>query len=196
MTQPRPNTSPPDGYSVPPSAYAQPGHPPPAAPGGAPLADFGTRLAAYLLDRVIIGVAVLIPTLVVTVLLVLRFVDVAGHTPSDRPPDLRPLVGLWLATFATLLVLSTIVQYLYLVTYQSRTGQTIGKRAMRLRVVSAVDGGPMTVPAARKRFLVEVGGSLLGPLAYLDGLWQLWDQPHRQCLHDKWAQTVVVKVAP
>ena len=30
-------------------------------------------------------------------------------------------------------------------------------------------------------------------LPWLDGLWQLWDKPLRQCLHDKAADTVVVK---
>ena len=32
--------------------------------------------------------------------------------------------------------------------------------------------------------------------SYLDGLWQLWDKPFLQTLHDKAAQTVVVKVWP
>jgi hypothetical protein len=30
-------------------------------------------------------------------------------------------------------------------------------------------------------------------LQLIDGLWQLWDQPYRQCLHDKWPGTIVVK---
>jgi hypothetical protein len=34
------------------------------------------------------------------------------------------------------------------------------------------------------------------PLAgFGDGLWQLWDKPWQQCLHDKFAGTVVVKVS-
>jgi uncharacterized RDD family membrane protein YckC len=49
---------------------------------------------------------------------------------------------------------------------------------------------------AAKRYLVEnVGGTLVPFLFYLDGLWQLWDKPYQQTLHDKFAQTVVVKVA-
>ena len=31
---------------------------------------------------------------------------------------------------------------------------------------------------------------------WIDGLWQLWDQPYKQCLHDKWPGTVVIKVVP
>ena len=45
-----------------------------------------------------------------------------------------------------------------------------------------------------KRFLISDVAALFVPfLNWLDGLWQLWDQPYRQCLHDKFAQTVVVK---
>jgi hypothetical protein len=29
----------------------------------------------------------------------------------------------------------------------------------------------------------------------IDGFWQLWDKPFQQTLHDKAAQTVVVKVS-
>ena len=31
-------------------------------------------------------------------------------------------------------------------------------------------------------------------LSYVDGLWQLWDKPYQQTLHDKAAKTVVIKV--
>ena len=42
---------------------------------------------------------------------------------------------------------------------------------------------------------VQSPATLLEPfLGYLDGFWQLWDKPYRQCLHDKWPRTVVVKV--
>ena len=41
----------------------------------------------------------------------------------------------------------------------------------------------------------QTGTQLYVPFfSWIDGLWQLWDQPYRQCLHDKWAGTVVVKV--
>jgi RDD family len=33
-----------------------------------------------------------------------------------------------------------------------------------------------------------------GIFGLLDSLWLLWDKPHRQCLHDKVADTVVIKV--
>jgi uncharacterized RDD family membrane protein YckC len=76
-----------------------------------------------------------------------------------------------------------------------RAGQTVGKRVMKIKIVRATDGGPIDRRLARRRWVVEVLGSLFGPyFSYADGLWQLWDQPFRQCLHDKCADTLVVKV--
>ncbi|SDY10811.1 hypothetical protein SAMN05444365_101693 [Micromonospora pattaloongensis] len=36
--------------------------------------------------------------------------------------------------------------------------------------------------------------AFLPGLVYLDGLRQLWDEPHQQCLHHEFGRTVVVKV--
>jgi hypothetical protein len=38
--------------------------------------------------------------------------------------------------------------------------------------------------------------SVVPGLGWVDGLWQLWDKPWRQCLHDKFAQTLVIKLDP
>jgi hypothetical protein len=45
-----------------------------------------------------------------------------------------------------------------------------------------------------KRLAVTIGCYFVPGLYYLDGLWQLWDKPYQQCLHDKWPRTGVVKV--
>jgi hypothetical protein len=50
---------------------------------------------------------------------------------------------------------------------------------------------------AAKRYLVQhVAGTFVPFFSYIDGFWQLWDKPYLQTLHDKAAQTVVVKVLP
>ena len=49
---------------------------------------------------------------------------------------------------------------------------------------------------AAKRFLVMQGGSIVPGLGLLDGLWQLWDKPYRQCPHDKVSSTLVIKLKP
>jgi len=56
-------------------------------------------------------------------------------------------------------------------------------------------GGQLTRAVAVRRWLVDSLGAQLVPFLHLlDGLWQRWDQPYRQCLHDKAADTAVVKV--
>ena len=76
-----------------------------------------------------------------------------------------------------------------------RTGQTVGKKVMKLRVVPIDPSATLTRGMAGRRYLVQfVAGSFVPFLSYLDGLWQLWDKPYQQCLHDKVAETVVVKV--
>ena len=166
----------------------------PAGPGGAPLADFGQRLAAYLLDGLVVAAIIIVPLIVGMVFFVAAVLDSVRKTPTGGEPDFGSIIVLYVVFFAVFIPLQLLVQYLYQVTYQVRKGQTVGKRVMKIKIVSAVDGSPMDTTAGNKRFLVQVGCGLLGPLAYLDGLWQLWDQPYRQCLHDKWAQTVVVRV--
>ena len=53
----------------------------------------------------------------------------------------------------------------------------------------------LTRQMAFKRYLVQHVATILVPgLNWIDGLWQLWDKPYRQCLHDKFAETVVIKL--
>jgi uncharacterized RDD family membrane protein YckC len=67
-------------------------------------------------------------------------------------------------------------------------GQTIGKLAMGIRVVTA-DGQPVPVGLAFARAGMKlVSGVALG-LGYL---WMLWD-PNKQTWHDKVAKTYVVR---
>jgi uncharacterized RDD family membrane protein YckC len=197
VTQPPPTyPPPPGGYSVPPQSYPRPAFRPlPTGPGGAPLADFGQRFVAYLLDGLIIGAIMVVPMIVGMIFIITAILDTARKSSAGGQPDFGSIILLYLVFFGVFIPLQLLVQYLYQVTYQVRKGQTVGKRVMKIRIVSALDGSPMDTTAGNKRFLVQVGCGLLGPLAYLDGLWQLWDQPYRQCLHDKWAQTVVVRAS-
>ena len=171
------------------------------SPGGQPLADFGTRLLAYLIDTAIMTVVAVV--FFVPALLIFVFTQVADLEPTYDgtgmvEPDLGdffvPLLLLQLGLVLLLLVAS----YLYHVEMMYRSGQTVGKKAMKIRVVRADPSTPtLTRGMAAKRYLVEsVAGLLLPFFSYVDGLWQLWDEPYQQTLHDKVAKTVVIKVAP
>jgi uncharacterized RDD family membrane protein YckC len=72
----------------------------------------------------------------------------------------------------------------------SSSGQTIGKRAMSIRVVDATNLGPVSPGRAALRYL----GRLVSGLALFIGyLWAIWD-PESQTWHDKIAATFVVPV--
>nr|BFE67397.1 hypothetical protein GCM10020092_006980 [Actinoplanes digitatis] len=96
-----------------------------------------------------------------------------------------------------LLVLMLVGYYVYNVEMMFRTGQTVGKKLMKIRVIPLAPGAALTRGMAAKRYLIEyICGVFVPFFPYLDGLWQLWDKPFQQTLHDKVAKTVVVKVAP
>jgi uncharacterized RDD family membrane protein YckC len=96
---------------------------------------------------------------------------------------------------AGLFLLALVLYYVYDVEMMHRSGQTIGKRVMKIRVLPLDPTAALTRLTAVKRYGVQVvGGSLVPFLGLLDGLWQLGDKPYQQCLHDKAAATIVIKV--
>lgn len=78
-----------------------------------------------------------------------------------------------------------------------RFGRTLGKRLVGLRVVRVADGGPIGGSIAWTRagvFTLPPIVPCLGTLFWLvNVLWQFWDQPWHQCLHDKAARTTVIQ---
>ena len=88
----------------------------------------------------------------------------------------------------------------------TRDGQTLGKKLMKIRITTVGAGvqGGLDSETALKRTGVLWGPQLLTfnvLLAFIGGVFsvvnilsQLWDKPLRQCLHDKVANTVVVRM--
>ena len=199
------------GYAVPPGAvppgyppgYPRPVYlqPPPLAPNGQPLADFFSRLGAYLLDGLIMGAIAAVfwvPLFIwwaITFFSQLDSVSVADDGTIDPSTvDVGQFVVSYLLLFAAIFVITLVVSFLYQVEFTWRTGQTIGKRVVKLKIVPVDPAAERTRGMLTKRWLVEHLGALVPFFSYLDGLWQLWDKPLQQCLHDKAAQTVVVKI--
>lgn len=74
--------------------------------------------------------------------------------------------------------------------YFTGKGQTLGKKALKIRVCKVEDG---QVPGYVKAFLRELVGKMVSSLVFgLGYLWPLWDS-RKQAWHDKIAGTVVVK---
>ena len=161
------------------SDYPPPPPPPPLGPAGAeepvdalgrPLAAWGQRLGAIVIDEIFIFVV----TYCAAVVFGLR------HTFGGA-----------------LLSLAMAAAY-YAVLNGSEMGQTFGKRVLGIHVRDAASGGPIGADRAGLRYIVVGLFRIIpffGLFTLLDGLWPLWD-PRRQALHDKIAGSVVVRVTP
>jgi uncharacterized RDD family membrane protein YckC len=177
------------GYGYPAGAF---GPPVPVAPGGAPLAQFWQRLVAFLVDALIVNAILAIPLIALLALVLLPSLETSatGGAPSFATMGLMELL-----IFVIFVPLQLVATYIYFVRLFYRSGQTVGKRALGIRVVRALDGGPIDLRTARRRWVAQYASAAIAAYYNLaDGLWQLWDQPYRQCLHDKCAETTVVQV--
>ncbi|AGZ46485.1 RDD domain-containing protein [Actinoplanes friuliensis DSM 7358] len=197
---PMPGGPAPAYYGPPPPGYGWRPPPVPVAPDGRPLADFGIRLLSHLIDGAIVGgiaTVVFLPVMFIFVFNVMPDFPSAAdpsYTPTFDPAEFFiPFLLLELGFFVLLFV----AYYVYYVEMMYRSGQTVGKKLMKIKVVPLEPGAVLTRGIAAKRYLIEfVVGIIVPFFTYLDGLWQLWDKPYQQTLHDKVAKTVVVKVAP
>ena len=138
------------------------------APGVA-FAGPGARLVAYIVDLIIIGIA-LIAVVVLGVLLTVAV----------------PVLGV-----VSLVLGIVFVPLIYFPYYWSHSGQTPGMGMMGIRVVRDRDGGPVTGGQAVLRLL---GYWVSGAVFYLGYIWIFIDKRKRGW-HDLIAGTVVVEAA-
>ncbi|MGF1428829.1 RDD family protein [Kitasatospora sp. LaBMicrA B282] len=144
------------------------GGPAPVA-GMPPLGTWPHRILARVIDYVIVQV--------IAFLLVLPF---AGFSNRNGYTE-----GVWVF-YALYLVYEGLML--------SRDGQTLGKKAMNVRVAMLADGSSPVGSAAWTRAAVYTLPAVLccGLWWLVNGLYGVFDKPYRQCLHDKAAKTVVV----
>ncbi|GAA3002872.1 RDD family protein [Streptosporangium longisporum] len=189
------------GYGQP--AYGQQGYGQPygGVPGApAPLAEWWQRLVARLIDGIILG----IPTFIISA--VLAAVIITSPSFDSATGTLDAGGGVFLATLLTSL-LAAALYFAYEFFMTTRSGQTVGKMVMGIKIVpvgNVVPPGGLSSAVALKRAGVFFGPQFLSWVPFLNWivrifsllnvLWLLWDQPLHQALHDKVADTVVVKI--
>lgn len=203
--QPTQDQQPAQGYA--PAAYAQqsgypqqasyppPGYPAPPAgsqPWG-PLANWGTRVAASLLDALLsmVGLvfyAIGIP-LIVSAAPDSSFDSTTGTYASTTESANTGLMVLGIAFVGLGAITVIAIQLWNRVFRMGRTGQSVGKKVMGIRLVEEHTGRPM---GAGMCFVREIAHTL-DQFFYLGYLWPLWD-PKRQTFADKILSTVVVEV--
>ncbi|MBW5482263.1 RDD family protein [Streptomyces bambusae] len=216
--RPQDPTPPPSGspYDSPPAGGAGGGgaggdaggfRPPPPPPGGGPggpgdysvpdplagmppLADFGKRLAARIIDVLIVYVP----------LFVIQLATGAGRRYVVRTDEGEDATQVFTRAYSgsglmwTLIVIFAFVAYDWLLTRND--GQTVGKKALGLRVAMLNDGTTPPSNAALGRAAMLWVPTLLPcciclwPIALAISI--AVDKPYQQGLHDKVAKTVVV----
>ncbi|MFD0901637.1 RDD family protein [Actinomadura sediminis] len=196
-------------YGVPPQgqpAYGPPGYGPP--PGyGAPedmLAGRWARLGAAILDSLILGV------LMVPIMLAAIRWDRFTETVESGEPITDPMELYNIPVLLTGYVIVFVVGFAYYTITQAKWGQTLGKRACGIRLVTAADRSAVgwgqvagrqafvygiSIVTVVLNFTMPAAAFPVSILAMLDNGWILWDR-QRQALHDKVAGTIVVKVTP
>ena len=161
------------------------------SPGaGAPgYAHWGKRVAASLVDAL-----TLVPFWIVIVIVAL--VTHSSHTASlGTSADGTPatvevsdgISGVGFAIIGVVYVLALAFALWNIVFRQGRTGYSLGKSALGIKLVK--DGTDQTVGAGRT-FLRQLA-HILDSFCYVGYLWPLWD-PKRQTFADKLCTTVVM----
>jgi|HubBroStandDraft_1064217.scaffolds.fasta_scaffold13429_3 uncharacterized RDD family membrane protein YckC len=153
----------------------------PVGPGGLPLANYGLRLAGWLIDLVVVWVVLLV------ILLPLHAFHRVHEATNQHMMAFH--------TNATGLLVPAAVVILYgMFLCGSARGQTLGMMIVRVKVVDANGGGPIGMGRALGRAAFEyVMAAVLFVPWVVDMLFPLWDQ-RRQTLHDKVTNAVVVRV--
>ncbi|MFH8636808.1 RDD family protein [Streptomyces goshikiensis] len=180
---PQPQYGYPQQPQPPQQPYGYPQQPMPPMPGMPgmpgmglpPLAHWGQRVGAYLLDLLImVGPMYLV--------MFITGASSSGSGSSDAS------AGLSILSLITLLY--AIGMGFFQLYKEGSTGQTIGKKALGISVLREADGRTLGFGFAFVRKLAHFLDSIA---CYLGFLWPLWDQK-KQTFADKVCNTVVIKV--
>ncbi|MGV9246645.1 RDD family protein [Streptomyces sp. NPDC003710] len=146
--------------------------------GMPPLADSGKRVLARIIDMIIVGVVV---WLLSWVFRTTEYNVEAGRVEYGKSIGQSVIAAVLYIAYDTVMI--------------SRSGQTIGKMLLNMRVANLADGSTPSVQSALIRAAV-----LWLPFAFccaciwtaICGGWSFFDRPYKQGLHDKAARTVEV----
>jgi uncharacterized RDD family membrane protein YckC len=191
----------PPGYAPPASPESPPGYGGPVPPGGwqqpvarptggwvgRPLASWGSRVGAQVIDWLVL----LIPAAIVTVLLI------GGY---DADSSAGELIGLSILSFVIWSAIVLLYAPLLMIRGGARNGQTLGKQLVGITVVRD-SGEPFGFwwavlrEVVVKNLAVGIASSIIPLLPWLlNYLWPLWDDENR-ALHDMVVSTHVIRTS-
>jgi uncharacterized RDD family membrane protein YckC len=167
------------------------------APSGPRPAGVGSRVVAYIVDSILVGIV----GGIIGLLVIGPFMDVGGAGTGMAPVN----VGAVTAASIVAGLISAVLTLAYFGYMEgNNSGRTLGKMMLSLRAVRA-DGSALDLSDAVKRRLPFVGASLAGSLVpFVGGLISLGiyiallitavrDKPWNRGWHDHYAGTMVIK---
>jgi len=179
----------------------------PHTPDGQQVSGWGRRLAARILDAILVSLLTyaLVPFVAPDFMdsvqrFVEAFTDTAGGGPTQS--ESASLISDISAQSVRIGLASAVLSLIYEIVFLKRFAATPGKLALGLRVRLRDQPGSLTWSTCGIRVLVWHGPSLLGAVPAIglagtlfqivNGLWPLWDA-QKQSLNDKAAKTNVVR---
>jgi uncharacterized RDD family membrane protein YckC len=139
------------------------------------LASWGRRLAALMIDSVVLATIITVTVLT------------AGVAPDELNDRIRNGESL------LILLLFVVPEAIYTTLLIGSLNQTFGKMAVGIKVVDAENRSPIGYMRAFTRWLATTFlWALLWAPGILDHLWPLRD-PRNQTFHDKFARSIVVR---
>jgi uncharacterized RDD family membrane protein YckC len=143
-----------------------------ATPGKFVYAGVGRRWVAIFIDGIMLYV--------VNMLIGLAIGGTAAVIPGKRNE-------LPLALNISVLLVSVLIPALYEIIMISKYGATLGKMAMKVKVVTA-DGGPITIGRSIGRYFAKMLSSFILMIGYLMAIWD----DEKRALHDRLCTTRVI----
>ena len=142
-------------------------------------ASFGKRAVAYIIDSVIVGLIAGIP--------IGCLIGITAAFAMEMSEEAYIIAIIAVSLIGVLWAI--IASILYFAWMWSRTGQTLGKKWLGIKVVTAEWIPPSFWRAAGR---ATIGYWISDFVFGLGFLWMLWDD-YQQCLHDKLFSTYVIE---
>jgi uncharacterized RDD family membrane protein YckC len=170
-----PQQQPPQGYGVPQQqGYGQPGYPNAVAVQNF-YAGWGSRVVARIIDSIVLGI---IPGIILF----------AMSPTAEINSRTGQLETSGMGAFYAVELLLVVLIWAVLAWMKSSMGQSLGQKAVSIRMVREADGQPLSFGAAFGREALHI----LDGFCCIGYLWPLWDAK-KQTFADKIMGTVVVK---
>jgi len=135
-------------------------------------ASIGARFVAYIIDIIFLQVALSLP--------VILFFGWQGFWGEGVSSSTNILIS----------VVQCIVSILYEIVLTTVYGATLGKMAMKIKVVTA-EGGPISYGRSTGRYFAKGLSALIFCVGYLMAIWD----PEKRALHDRICGTRVISVS-